>query len=84
MAEQEESAEVSKEEKIAARQTKLKNEITSHIAEIQKLLDSLTTLAGKEVFQDADLEGAFDVMDAIREESDKIEELLFSLRDTIR
>jgi hypothetical protein len=39
---------------------------------------------GKENFQDTDLEGVFDTMDAIQEQSNEIEELLFSLRNTIR
>ena len=84
MAEQEDSVEVSPEERKAARQNKIKSEIAPHILEIQKLLDSLTAFTGKEVLQDADLEGVFDTMDAIQEQSNEIEELLFSLRNTIR
>ena len=72
------------EDKVLARQNTLKNEIAPHILEIQKLLDSLTMIMGKENFQDADLEGVFDIMDAVQEQSNEIEELLFSLRDTIR
>jgi len=72
------------EDKVLARQNALKNEIAPHILEIQKLLDSLTMIMGKENFQDADLEGVFDIMDAVQEQSNEIEELLFSLRDTIR
>jgi len=72
------------EDKVLARQNTLKNEIAPHILEIQKLLDSLTIIMGKENFQDTDLEGVFDIMDAIQEQSNEIEELLFSLRDTIR
>ena len=74
----------SQEEKILAIQNKIKSEITPHVLEIQKLLDTLTALTGKETYQDADLEGAFDIMDAIQEQANGIEELLFSLRDTIR
>ena len=84
MAEQEDSVEVSPEERKAARQNKIKSEIAPHILEIQKILDSLTTLIGKEDFQNADLEGAFDTTDAVQEQLHEIEELLFSLRDTIR
>jgi hypothetical protein len=85
MAEQaEKEKQESRAEKILARQNRLKNEIAPRIAEIQTLLDSLTAFVGKESFQDADFEGAFDVMDGIREKADAIEELLFSLRDTVR
>ena len=72
------------EDKVLARQKQIKDQIAPHILEIQKLLDSLTTIMGKENFQDADLEGVFDIMDAVQEQSNEIEELLFSLRDTIR
>jgi len=84
MAQQEDSTEIGKEEKIAAWQKKIKSEIAPHILEIQKILDSLTTFMGKEDFQDSDLEGAFDTTDAIQEQLHEIEELLFNLRDTIR
>jgi hypothetical protein len=84
MPEEEVSKELSPQERIAARQTKITNGLVPHLAEIQKALDSLTALAGKETFQKTDIEGAFDDMDSIREKSDAIEELLFSLRDTIR
>jgi hypothetical protein len=72
------------EDKVLARQNAIKNAVTPHIAEIKNLLDSLTTIMGKENFQDTDLEGVFDVMDSILEQSNEIEELLFSLRNTIR
>ena len=72
------------EDKVLARQKQIKDQIAPHILEIQKLLDSLTAFTGKEVLQDADLEGVFDTMDAIQEQSNEIEELLFSLRNTIR
>ena len=72
------------EDKVLARQKQIKDQIAPHILEIQKLLDSLTTIMGKENFQDNDLEGVFDTMDAIQEQSNEIEELLFSLRNTIR
>ena len=81
---EEQAEQESQEEKILAIQNKIKSEITPHVLEIQKLLDTLTAFIGKETYQDAEHEGAFDVMDAIREESDAIEELLLSLRDTIR
>ena len=72
------------EDKVLARQKQIKDQIGPHILEIQKLLDSLTTIIGKENFQDTELEGVFDIMDAVQEQSNEIEELLFSLRDTIR
>jgi len=88
MEEQEEQVEKEgqegQEDKVLARQKQIKDQIGPHILEIQKLLDSLTTIMGKENFQDNDLEGVFDTMDAIQEQSNEIEELLFSLRDTIR
>ena len=85
MEEQEEQVEKEgQEDKVLAIQKQIKDQIAPHILEIQKLLDSLTTIMGKEIFQDTDLEGVFDTMDAIQEQSNEIEELLFSLRNTIR
>lgn len=72
------------EKELLAIRNNIKNQITPRIAEITALLANLTALLEKESYQDAENDAAFDIMDAIREEQDAIEELLFNLRDTSR
>ena len=78
MAEQEELNE------IAARQKEIKDSINPYIIEIKNLADSLTSLMGKEPFLEADLDNAFDLNDAIQEQTQEITVLLFEMRDTIK
>lgn len=77
MAEQEEQNE------LKIRQQEAKNSINNSIAEIRRLSDSLTSLMGKEPFSEPDLDSSFDLNDAIQQQTEEINALLFELRDTI-
>jgi hypothetical protein len=66
------------------RQKEIKDSINPYITEIKNLADSLTSLLGKEPFLEADLDSAFDLNDAIQEQTQEINALLFEVRDTIK
>ena len=68
---------------IVARQKEIKESIDPLLAEIRNLSDSLTALMLKEPFLEADLDNAFDLNDAIQEQTQEINALLFDMRDTI-
>ena len=70
--------------KLKEMEARIKGGIAPHVAEIQKLLDSFSELLAGDTYGEAENEKAFDIMDAIREEQDAIEELLFNLRDLSR
>ena len=86
MAEREEISAAEQEElnAIVVRQKEIKDGINPFIIEIKNLADSLTSLMGKEPFLEADLDSAFDLNDAIQEQTQEITALLFDLRDTIK
>ncbi len=67
----------------AARQKEIKGSIAPYIVEIRKLADSLESVLGKEPFAEADLDDAFDLNDAIQEQTQEINALLFDLRSTL-
>jgi hypothetical protein len=69
---------------IVARQKAIKDGINPFIIEIKNLADSLTSLMGKEPFLEADLDNAFELNDAIQEQTQEITALLFDMRDTIQ
>ena len=69
---------------IVARQKEIKDGINPFIIEIKSLADSLTSLMGKENLLEADLDSAFDLNDAIQEQTQEINALLFDMRDTIK
>jgi len=69
---------------IAVQQKEIKDNINPFIIEIRNLADSLTALLGKEPFLEADLDSAFNLNDAIQEQTQDINALLFEMRDTIK
>jgi hypothetical protein len=71
------------EEKVSARQIEIKNDIKTHVLEIKNLSESLISLMDKENFKEADLDNAFDITDAIQEQSQEITASLFDLRDNL-
>jgi hypothetical protein len=86
MAEQEElnAAEQEELKAIAVRQKEIQESINPYVIEIKNLSDSLITIMGKETLLEADLDSAFELNDAIQEQSQEITALLFDLRDTIK
>jgi len=86
MAEQEELNAAEQEERnaIVARQKEIKDGINPFIIEIKSLAESLASLMGKEPFLEADVDSAFDLNDAIQEQTQEINALLFEMRDTIQ
>ena len=68
---------------VPARQNEIKKDINTHVLEIKKLSESLISVMGKEPFKEADLDSAFDMADAIQEQSQDITALLFDLRDNL-
>ena len=86
MAEQEEmnAAEQEALNASVARHKEIKDGINPFIIEIKKLADSLTSLMGKEPFLEADLDSAFDLNDAIQEQTQEINAMLFEMRETIK
>ena len=86
MAKQEElnAAEQEKLNAIVAKQKEIKDSINPFIIEIKSLAESLASLMGKEPFLEADLDSAFDLNDAIQEQTQEITALLFDMRDTIQ
>jgi hypothetical protein len=86
MAEQEElnAAEQEALNAIVVRQKEIKDGINPFIIEIKSLAESLTSLMTKESFLEADLDSAFDLNDAIQEQTQEINALLFEMRDTIK
>jgi len=69
---------------VQVRQKEIKDAIIPYIDEIKKLADSLRSMLPREPFQEADLDSAFDLNDAIQEQTQDINALLFELRDTIQ
>jgi hypothetical protein len=86
MAEQEElnAAEQEELKAIAARQKEIKDSINPYIIEIKSLAESLASLLGKAPFLEADVDSAFDLNDAIQEQTQEINAMLFDMRDTIK
>ena len=68
----------------AVRQKEIKEGINPYIVEIRNLTDSLSLLMEKEPFLEADLDSAFDLNDAIQEQTQEINALLFDMRETIQ
>jgi hypothetical protein len=69
---------------ILAKQNEIKDGIRPYIAEIKRLADAFLMALGKNEFKEADLDDAFDLNDAIQEQTQEINAFLFELRDTIR
>ena len=69
---------------IVVRQKEIKDGINPFIIEIKSLADSLTSLMGKENLLEADLDSAFDLNDAIQEQTQEINAMLFEMRETIK
>lgn len=65
------------------RQREIKNSIAPFITEIRNLTDSLESILAKEPFSEADLDDAFDLNDAIQEQTQEINALLFDLRNEV-
>jgi hypothetical protein len=72
-----------KQAEIAARQNEIKSDIKNRIIEIITLSESLTSLMAIEKFREDDLDKAFEVNDAIQEQFEEINALLFDLRDNL-
>jgi hypothetical protein len=72
-----------KQAEIAARQNEIKNNINNFITEIKSLSESFGSLMAIEKFSEDDLDKAFDANDAIQEQCQEINALLFDLRDTL-
>jgi hypothetical protein len=68
---------------IATRQKEIKGDIKNRILEIKTLSESLTSLMAVEKFKEDNLDKAFDVNDAIQEQCQEINALLFDLRDNL-
>ena len=66
------------------RQQEIKDNINPIIIEIKNLSDSFIALLEKKEFTEADLDNAFDINDAMQEQAQEINALLFELRDTIK
>jgi hypothetical protein len=69
---------------IAVRQKEIKDSITPYITEIKRLADAFLAALEKNDFKEADLDNAFDLNDAIQEQTQEINALLFEMRDTIK
>ena len=78
MAEQEELNETQ------VRQKGIKDNISPCILEIKHLADSFLAVLEKTEFTEADLDSAFDLNDAIQEQTQDINAFLFEMRDTIK
>jgi hypothetical protein len=68
---------------IAARQIEIKTDINNLIIEIKNLSESLTSLMAIEKIKEDDLDKAFDINDALQEQCQEINALLFDLRDNL-
>ena len=66
------------------RQQEIKDNINPIIIEIKNLSDSFIALLEKKEFTEADLDNAFDINDAMQEQAQEINAMLFELRDTIK
>ena len=66
-----------------ARQNELKGGLSTHVSDIKKNAELLSSLTAIEVFQEADLDNAFEFTDAIQDSVQEIIALLFDLRDNI-
>ena len=66
-----------------ARQNELKGGLSTHVSDIKKNAELLSSLLAIEVFQEADLDNAFEITDAIQDSVQEIIALLFDLRDSI-
>ena len=64
-------------------QNEKKQEVNSCTMEIKKLSDSITSLMDKEIFQEEDLDKAFEIADDIQEKYEEIIALLFDIRDKL-
>jgi|APFre7841882724_1041349.scaffolds.fasta_scaffold67581_1 hypothetical protein len=69
---------------ILMKQREIKENISPFINETKNLADSLVALLTKEPFLEADLDKAFELIDAIQEQNNEINALLFDIRDTIK
>jgi hypothetical protein len=78
MAEQEEL------NQILVKQKEIKDNINPYITEIKRLADDFLVALEKKEFKEADLDEAFDLNDAIQEQTQEINALLFDMRDTIQ
>ena len=69
---------------ILVKQKEIKDNISPYLAEIKRLADAFFAALEKKEFKEADLDGAFDLNDAIQEQTQEINALLFDMRDTIQ
>ena len=74
---------IAAQEKKLARQNELKGGLSTHVSDIRKNSELLASLTAIEVFQEADLDNAFEITDAIQDSVQEIIALLFDLRDNI-